>query len=148
MTLASPLSPDAIVELTCDDGPSALAELCTPIAGAEHVDAASLVAVLLERERLASTALGHGVAVPHGVHPDLTRIVASFGRSRRGIAFDAPDRRPVHLFFVLIRPPDAAAAHLKALAKVSGILANAETRAALLSADDRAAMHRILAARW
>jgi nitrogen PTS system EIIA component len=119
-------------------------ELCTPLAGVVGIPAVELAQALAEREALASTALGSGIAVPHGVHPGLDRVVASFGRARTGVAFDAPDGEPVHFFVALLRPPEAVGAHLTALARVGQLLGHASVREALLAAPDAAAMHRII----
>ncbi|HWB74956.1 MAG TPA: PTS sugar transporter subunit IIA [Nannocystaceae bacterium] len=140
-----PLSPDAIIaDLTGTDATSLFAELCAPLAATVGVAASALAAALAEREALAPTALGGGVAMPHGVHPQLSRIVASFGRSIRGVDFGAPDGKPVHLFVALIRPSEDNGLHLKALARYSGVLSSATARDALLAAPDSAAILRIV----
>jgi len=148
MTVFQLFHADAIVaDLTGNDAQTVFAELCAPLARSEAIPVAELVAALAEREALASTALGNGVAIPHGVHPALTRIVASFGRSRAGVPFASPDGEPVHLFVALVRPPEATSAHLKALARVSHLLASAPVRAALLAAHTAEDIQRILAER-
>ncbi len=145
MTNGAILHTDAILDdLQGQDGVTVFTELCAPLARAEGVALEELVASLVEREALASTAVGHGVAMPHGIHPGLRRVVASFGRSRTGIDFAAPDGAPVKLFVALIRPPDAAAAHLKALARYSQLLVNASVREALLAAPSAEDIRRIL----
>jgi PTS system nitrogen regulatory IIA component len=141
MTALVPL--DAIVpELQGRDAAAIFAEMCAPLESRIGVPSAELQAALAEREALAPTTLGHGVAIPHGVHPGLQRVVAVLGRSRSGVDFAAPDGEPVRLFVVLLRPPDAANAHLKALARVSRVLIDPNRRAALLGADDANAMAR------
>ncbi|MBK6920238.1 MAG: PTS sugar transporter subunit IIA [Deltaproteobacteria bacterium] len=145
MNLVELLPQDAaIVELVGDDIPTVFAELCAPMARTTGIAAHELVAALREREALASTAIGHGLAIPHGVHPQLARIVGALGRSRAGVSMGAPDGARVHLFVALIRPPDWSHAHLKALARVSGMLAHAPTREALMGAKDAADIHAIL----
>jgi PTS system nitrogen regulatory IIA component len=133
-----------IVELTGDDVPAVFAQLCAPMAHTTGIAADELQAALLEREALASTAVGHGIAIPHGVHPQLGRIVGALGRSRAGVSMGAPDGAPVHLFVALMRSPDGSHAHLKALARVSGLLAHAPTREALVGAKDAAEIQVIL----
>jgi len=76
-----------------------------------------LMAVLLERERLGSTGIGDGIAIPHGKLKDLDQLTLSFGRSTRGVDFESMDGRPVHLFFLLVAPETSAGIHLRALAK-------------------------------
>jgi len=93
-----------------------------------------LAAVLLERERLGSTGIGNGVAIPHGKVSNLPQIVTGFGRSLRGISFDSQDGKPAHLFFVLLAPENAASLHLKALARLSRLLKDVHFRNKLLEA--------------
>ena len=145
MTLEELLHPAAIVpELHGTDVAEVFAELCAPLARSEGIAAGELVTALLEREAVASTALGDGLAIPHGVHPGLTRIVASLGRSRGGVALDALDGRPVHLFVALLRPPDAPELHLEALARFSRALGVASVRDALVGAASAEAIAAIL----
>ncbi|MDH3899144.1 MAG: PTS sugar transporter subunit IIA, partial [Deltaproteobacteria bacterium] len=87
-----------------------------------NLDKEALVEVLLERERLGSTGIGDGIAIPHGKVQDLDELVLSFGRSSQGIEFDSMDGRPTHLFFLLIAPENSAGIHLRALAKISRLL--------------------------
>lgn len=133
-----------VVELAGIDVPSVFAELCAPMARATGIAAPELIAALLEREALASTAIGHGIAIPHGVHPQLGGIVGALGRSRRGVSMGAPDDAPAHLFVALLRAPDGSNAHLKALARVSQLLGHSPTREALVAATSAAQMHEIL----
>lgn len=145
MTANLPLSPDAIIaDLTGSDATTIFAELCAPLVAAAGIAGSELAHALAEREALAPTALGGGVAMPHGVHPQLSRIVASFGRSIRGVDFGAPDGKPVHLFVALIRPSEDSGLHLKALARWSGVLSSAAAREALLAAPDSAAILSIV----
>jgi PTS system nitrogen regulatory IIA component len=143
MSIIAPVPLDAIVpDLVGRDTAAIFAELCAPLEAITGVPSVELQAALAEREALAPTALGHGIAIPHGVHPGLRRVVAVLGRSRAGLDFAAPDGEPVRLFVALLRPPDAANAHLKALARVSRVLVDAHRRTALLDAVDADAMAR------
>ena len=90
--------------------------------GNYNVDSDSMVKVLLEREKLGSTGIGDGIAIPHGKLPGLENLVVSFGRSKEGIEFDSLDGKPVHIFFLLMAPENSAGQHLKALAKISRML--------------------------
>lgn len=94
-----------------------------------------LVEVLLERENLGSTAIGEGIAIPHGKLPKLPGVVAAFGRSRNGVDFQSLDGGLTQLFFLLVAPEDASGAHLKALARVSRLLRDKEFRRRLLDAE-------------
>ena len=91
--------------------------------------------LLLERESLGSTGIGNGVAIPHGKLKNGERIYLAFGRSRRGVDFDAMDGKPVHLFFLLLAPESKPAVHLQALAKISRILKKSEVREKLMNAS-------------
>ena len=103
-------------------------------AGHPEIDRKRLVQALEDRERLNSTALGDGVAIPHGKLPGLKRVLAAFGRSRLGVDFQSLDGKPTHLFFLLVAPEDSAGAHLKALARISRLLKDERFRARLMEA--------------
>jgi PTS system nitrogen regulatory IIA component len=107
-------------------------------------DADELVQILLDREILGSTGIGHGVAIPHGRLAGLKEILLVFGRSDKGVSFEAHDGKPVNLFFLLIAPEDSAGLHLKALARISRILKNPECRTALLNSRDRESLFRVI----
>jgi PTS system fructose-specific IIA component/PTS system nitrogen regulatory IIA component len=79
---------------------------------------AEIMAAVLHREELGTTAIGHGVAVPHARHPGIPRVVAAIGFSPAGIDFDSLDRNPVHLLVLVLSPADAAAQNLCALQQV------------------------------
>ena len=98
----------------------ALAELLVPILDANpSLDKHQLLQTILDREKLGSTGLGGGVAIPHGKFEGLEKLAASFGRSQEGIDFSSMDNKPAHLFFMLIAPKNCAGDHLKALARIS-----------------------------
>jgi PTS system nitrogen regulatory IIA component len=101
-----------------------------------EVDRDRLTAALMKRERLMSTALADGVAIPHARLRGLSRTVAAFGRSRAGIDWDAQDGHPTHLFFMLVVPDDEHGAHLKLLAAASRLLHDPGCRARLMEASD------------
>jgi PTS system nitrogen regulatory IIA component len=82
---------------------------------------------LNERERLGSTGIGRGIAIPHGKLPGLTRVYAILARLEKPVTFEAIDEQPVDLIVLLLAPADAGADHLKALAKVSRLLRNGDT---------------------
>lgn len=105
----------------------------------------AMLHVLLERERLGSTGIGEGSAIPHGKVPGLDRIVVSFGRSRDGIEFEAVDGKPVHLFFLLMAPENSTGLHLKALARISRMLRDPGFRKDLLGAKKQEELFGIIA---
>lgn len=105
-----------------------------------------LVDALLRREKLQSTGIGDGVAVPHGKVDGIKQVVACLGRSTAGIDYQSLDGAPTQLFFTLVVPMSEQGMHLKALARVSRILKNTEVRKALLEAEDAAAMFAVVMA--
>jgi PTS system nitrogen regulatory IIA component len=109
-----------------------------------EIDHWKLVGALQDRERLNSTALGEGVAIPHGRLPGVKRVVAAFGRSPQGVDFNSLDGKPTHLFFLLVAPEDSAGAHLKALARISRLLKDESFRARLMQAEDAASLYHII----
>ena len=112
-----------------------IAELAGVLANEyREIDRERLIQALEDRERLNSTALGDGVAIPHGKLPGLKHVLAAFGRSRLGVDFQSLDGKPTHLFFLLVAPEDSAGAHLKALARISRLLKDERFRARLMEA--------------
>lgn len=109
-----------------------------------HINAQTLVAVLLERERLGTTAIGEGIAIPHGKLPGLKDVVAVFGRSRSGIDCQSLDGALTQLFFLLVAPEDSAGVHLKALARVSRLLKDKAFRERLLQGESRVDLFRLI----
>ncbi len=107
-------------------------------------DPEGLVNILLDREMLGSTGIGHGVAIPHGRLSGLNEILLVFGRSPEGVDFDAHDGKPVNLFFLLVAPEDSAGLHLKTLARISRIIKNPECRKALLGSDDKGTLYQTI----
>lgn len=97
-------------------------------------DPKPVVKILLDREKLGSTGIGQGIAIPHGKTDMVKDIHAAFGISKKGIDFDALDGEPVNLFFLFIAPPDSSGLHLKALAKISHLLKDKYFREALREA--------------
>ncbi|MDI6725930.1 MAG: PTS sugar transporter subunit IIA [Smithellaceae bacterium] len=105
----------------------------------------AVVNVLLEREKLGSTGIGDGIAIPHGKVSGLKELIVSFGRSKDGIDFNAMDGRPVHLFFLLMAPENSAGQHLKALARISRMLKDVSFRKRLMEASDCEELFSIIA---
>lgn len=109
------------------------------------IQSEAMIEVLLEREKLGSTGIGDGIAIPHGKLKGLDSLVISFGRSREGIDFDSIDGRPAHIFFLLMAPESSTGQHLKALAKISRMLKDPEFRSDLLSAKNAEELYRKIA---
>jgi PTS system nitrogen regulatory IIA component len=135
-----------VAELTGRTAAEVLAELSAPVAAASGLDAGRLVQVLLDREKLGSTGVGDGVAIPHGKLPGLPQLVAAFGRSREGVDYRAVDGKPARLFFALFAPENSAGAHLKALSRVSRIFRVPAFREAVLAAGSAEEIHRLIVA--
>ena len=102
--------------------------------GGIGIDREAVTSILLEREKLGSTGIGDGIAIPHGKLAGLNDLIISFGRSREGIDFDAMDSKRVHLFFLLIAPENSASHYLKTLAKLSRMLKDGAFRKKLMTA--------------
>jgi len=109
-----------------------------------QLDRERLMAVLLERERLGSTGIGEGIAIPHGKLKDLDSLILSFGRSSQGVDFESMDGKPVHLFFLLVAPENCAGVHLRALAKVARLLKNGVVRKQLGSVSRREDVYAVI----
>jgi len=146
MKITSILPEEAIIpELQSDDKASVIKELAQIVHRSNpEIEAESLVKILLEREKLGSTGIGSGVAIPHGKLVDLSNLVAAFGRSSKGVDFDSQDGEPTHIFFVLVAPENSAGLHLKALAKLSRLLKTSSFRDKLLQASDPKALYEII----
>jgi PTS system nitrogen regulatory IIA component len=149
------LSPDAILPALAGATKSAvLAEMSSFLCGRllagsgqnaqSAIDAQALCRVLEERELLASTAIGDGIAIPHGKVDTIDRLVGVLGRSVHGLAFDSIDGKPTHLVFMLVAPSNSAGAHLKALARLSRLFRDASFRQRLLDAPDGATMYQTI----
>ena len=109
------------------------------------IQSEAMVEVLLDREKLGSTGIGDGIAIPHGKLKGLDNLVISFGRSREGIDFDAIDGKPVHIFFLLMAPESSTGQHLKALEKISRMLKDQEFRSSLMSAKNTEELYQKIA---
>ena len=134
-----------IPELKAKDKKGVLEELAEAIVSHESsLDKSSLVRVLLDRERLGSTGIGDGVAIPHGKLGGVSHPIISFGRSLKGLDFESVDGQPTFLFFLLVAPEDSANIHLKALAKIAKILKNSSFRKILMEAPTREELYRTI----
>ncbi|MBY0577086.1 MAG: PTS sugar transporter subunit IIA [Gallionellaceae bacterium] len=98
---------------------------------------------LFTRERLGSTGLGQGVAIPHGRIAKLRDVAAAFVKTAHPIPFDAPDGQPVNLIFVLLVPERATDLHLQILGELAQMFSDAQFRNGLLACEDSACIHRL-----
>lgn len=145
--IAEMLDPAAIVaELKGTAKYDVLTELAGALIAANPtLNRDEVIRVLVERERLGSTGIGDGVAIPHGKLKNLDHQLIAFGLSRKGVDFDAMDGKPAKLFFLLIAPEESVGIHLKTLARISKLLKTSHARERLQSATDRQQIHRIIA---
>jgi PTS system nitrogen regulatory IIA component len=146
MKITDILSPDMVIaDLKGTTKPEVLNELAKALTSKyKEISLAELTAVLAERERLGSTAIGDGIAIPHGKLRGVTKIIGAFGRHVQGVDFDSLDGGPSQLFFVLVAPEDSASLHLKALARVSRLLKESSFRERLLAATDADELYRLI----
>lgn len=136
---------DIIPALSAKGKDDVLAELAGKLVERHpELDRDDLLRILYERERLGSTGIGDGIAIPHGKIKRMDGLAVVVGRSRPGVDFNALDGRPVHLFFLLIAPEEAIGIHLKMLARISRILKDPVVRKGLLSAADADAIFTII----
>jgi PTS system nitrogen regulatory IIA component len=140
------LAPDGIVAtLEAKTKPGVLAELATHMAKVvPGMEAEALRKVLEERELLASTAIGDGIAIPHGKLDTVGRLVGALGRAVEGIEFESIDGKPTHLVFMLVAPSSSTGVHLKALARLSRLFRDPEFRTRLLEAPSAEAMYQVI----
>lgn len=146
MKIVDLLSGDLIVaQMRAKSKAAAIDEIVAQMVSAHSgIDHKLAVEVLLERERLGSTGVGQGFAIPHGKLPKLTQAVACFSRSVSGIGFDSLDGNPVHLFFTLLAPEGAAGLHLKALARASRLFKSESFRADLIQAESESQLWSLI----
>jgi nitrogen PTS system EIIA component len=141
------LTPDRVIaDLTEKEKSAVLKEMAGQLADSESdLDATQILKVLQDREKISTTAIGEGVAIPHGKLPNVQKVSALFARSLQGVDFASLDGEPTYLFFTLIAPQDAAADHLKALARISRLLKDPDLRRRLLAAATNQELYNIIA---
>jgi PTS system nitrogen regulatory IIA component len=145
MDLADLIAPEAVYpSLKAKTKKQALQDVAQRAAVLTGLDAREIFDTLLQRERLGSTGVGRGIAIPHGRMPGLPSIVSVFARLDEPIDFEALDNEPVDLIFLLLAPEHAGADHLKALARISRLLREPPTIERLRASRDRAALYSVL----
>ena len=122
----------------------AIQEIAARAAELSGLNERTIFETLLQREKLGSTGIGHGIAIPHGKLPKLERLFGLFARLERPIDFESLDGQPVDLIFLLLAPEGAGADHLKALARVARLLREAEVVARLRETRDADAIYAVL----
>ena len=145
MTITDLVAPEAILPaLKVISKKQALQELAARASALTGQNERSVFEVLLQREKLGTTAVGYGVAIPHGKLPKLEKLFGLFARLDRPIDFEAMDGQPVDLIFLLLAPESAGADHLKALAQVSRLLRDHKTCEKLRGTESREALFALL----
>ena len=145
MLLSDFISPDSVVcSLKAKTKKQLLQDLSARDARFTGLQERDIFDVLLQRERLGSTGLGHGIAIPHGKLQGLKRIVGIFARLAEPIEFDAVDGEKVDIVFLLLAPEGAGADHLKALARISRLLREGSAVEKLRASRDAAALYAVL----
>jgi PTS system nitrogen regulatory IIA component len=146
MPLTDVVAPDAIVPaLKVNGKKQALQELAARAAQISGQNERTIFETLMQREKLGSTGVGNGVAIPHGKLPKLNKLFGLFARLERPVDFEALDGQPVDLIFLLLAPEGAGADHLKALARVARLLRDADVARKLRESRDAEAIYAVLA---
>jgi PTS system nitrogen regulatory IIA component len=146
MQLEDYLDKDLILpDLRSDSKPKVLEELLYPLQEKwKEFDLDKARDILLEREKLGSTGIGNGVAIPHGKMDELENIVLVVGRSLKGLDFEALDRELCTIFFLVLAPEDVAGTHLRLLAHISRLLKDPDFRGSFMEAHDGDGLYYLL----
>ena len=140
------VSPTAIIPaLKVNGKKQALQEIAAKAAALTGQSDRAILEILLQREKLGSTGVGNGVAIPHGKLAKLANVFGLFARLERPVDFEALDGQPVDLIFLLLAPEGAGADHLKALARVARLLRDPEIARKLRESRDAQAIYAVLA---
>jgi PTS system nitrogen regulatory IIA component len=146
MPLTDVVAPDAVIPaLKVNGKKQALQELAARAAQISGQNERTIYETLLQREKLGSTGVGNGIAIPHGKLPKLNKLFGLFARLERPVDFEALDGQPVDLVFLLLAPEGAGADHLKALARVARLLRDPEVARKLRESRDAEALYAVLA---
>lgn len=145
MALADLLQQDAIIPaLRVNSKKQLLQELAAKASKITGLPEREIFDVILQRERLGSTGVGNGIAIPHGKLSSIPRIVGVFARLETPVDFEALDDQPVDLAFLLLAPEGAGADHLKALSRIARVLRDADMVAKLRATDSASAIYTFL----
>jgi nitrogen PTS system EIIA component len=146
MPLTDLVAPTAIVPaLKVNGKKQAIQELAARAAKLSGQNERVIFETLMQREKLGSTGVGSGIAIPHGKLPKLEKLFGLFARLDRPIDFESLDGQPVDLIFLLLAPEAAGADHLKALARVARLLRDADVVRKLRDSQDAEALYAVLA---
>jgi PTS system nitrogen regulatory IIA component len=137
MTLLDILSLEStIVDLKGETKEEIIAELVDSLHVGDAInDRDKVLQAVLEREKIMSTGIGDGIAIPHGKSDAVVKLVAALGTQKRGVDFEALDGEPAYVFFLLVSPANVSGPHIKALARISRLLKNDDFKKRLISAS-------------
>lgn len=137
MTLLDILSPEStIVDLKGETKEEIIAELVNSLHLGDAInDKDKVLQAVLEREKIMSTSIGDGIAIPHGKSDAVVKLVAALGTQKRGVDFEALDGEPAYVFFLLVSPANVSGPHIKALARISRLLKNDDFKKRLIAAS-------------
>ncbi|SDB51252.1 PTS IIA-like nitrogen regulatory protein PtsN [Bauldia litoralis] len=145
MDLGDLIAPEAVIgSLKANSKKQAIQAIAEKAAALTQLPEREIFETLLQREKLGSTGVGGGIAIPHGKLPELDRIFGMFARLPKPIDFEALDDQPVDLIFLLLAPEGAGADHLKALARIARHLRKGGVANKLRASTDKAALHAVL----
>lgn len=146
MSLTDLIAPNAVIPaLKVTSKKQTIQELAAKAAELTGHNERVIAEILLQREKLGSTGVGNGIAIPHGKLPKLNRLFGMFARLEHPVDFEALDNQPVDLIFLLLAPETAGADHLKALARVARLLRDPDVGHKLRASQDAAALYAVLA---
>ena len=146
MTLLDILSAGStLIDLKGETKEDIIAELIDTLAVGDAIsDRDKVLQAVLEREKIMSTGIGDGIAIPHGKSDAVERLVAVLGTQRRGVDFEALDGEPAYVFFLLVSPANVSGPHIKALARISRLLKNDDFKKKLIAAETSAEIIEII----
>ncbi len=145
MTIAALISPAAVLANVPGNSRKQVFQVISErLAAISGLDERAILETLRQRERLGTTGVGQGIAIPHGRIAGLERLVGLFAKLARPVDFEAMDGQPVDMVFVLLAPEDAGADHLQALARIARLFRNAGLAQMLRQTEDEATLYAIL----
>ncbi|MYZ47642.1 PTS IIA-like nitrogen regulatory protein PtsN [Propylenella binzhouense] len=145
MDLSDLLTPDSVLPaLKAQSKKQVIQDLSEKASRLTGIPEREIFDTILQRERLGSTGVGHGVAIPHGKLAAVTKLTGVFARLARPVEFDSLDEQPVDLVFLLLAPESAGADHLKALARIARVLRDPNFAQKLRSTADAKALYALL----
>ena len=146
MSLTDLIAPNAVIPvLKVTSKKQAIQELAGQAGQLTGHNERTIAEILQQREKLGSTGVGNGIAIPHGKLPKLGKLFGMFARLERPIDFEALDGQPVDLIFLLLAPETAGADHLKALARIARLLRDPDIGQKLRASQDADALYAVLA---